>query len=102
MAELTLAGIEPTHLTPHQVEWGDQHARNGEERRRRKRDRAERGALLPDGDQERYAIDVELADGQVVALLVRDRATGDVVSRLTGEALARRAESDGLLFERSA
>ena len=72
------------------------------QQRTRKRYGQATEALLPDGHEERYVVDVEHAGDEVVEITIRERRSGEVISRLSGEELERRAHQPGVILERSA
>ena len=50
----------------------------------------------------RYALMVELDGDEIVQITVRERESGAIVSRLSGDELERRTHRPGLILERSA
>lgn len=107
MRELRLDGIEPVRMAPASVAWGQQGKRERREPPAR-RDDAARDRMIrmlapghgPGSLELEYVVNEE---GMMVAIQVRDRATGEVVARVRAEDLWRLASEEaagGLLLER--
>lgn len=107
MRELRLDGIEPVRMAPASVAWGQQEKRERREPPAR-RDDAARDRMIrmlapghdPGSLELEYVVNEE---GMMVAIQVRDRATGEVVARVRAEDLWRLASEEaagGLLLER--
>jgi hypothetical protein len=107
MADLRLAGINPVHTSTEAVAWGQPGRRDRDQQqpRRQKPARERLVAMLapsraPEACEVDYVVD---ATGIMVAILVRDVATGEVIARINAEDLWRLAgneASGGLLVER--
>ncbi|MES4791882.1 MAG: hypothetical protein C4321_01835 [Chloroflexota bacterium] len=107
MHELRLDSIEPVRMAPPSVAWGQQGRKERREPPPRRDDAARERMirmLAPGHDagllELEYVVDQE---GMMVAIQVRDRATGEVVARVRAEDLWRLASEEaagGLLLER--
>jgi hypothetical protein len=107
MADLRLAAIDPVHTSTEAVSWGpsDRRGRDQQQPRRQKSTRERLVAMLapsraPETCEVDYVVDVT---GIMVAILVRDVATGEVIARIKADDLWRLASEEaagGLLVER--
>lgn len=107
MADLRLTAIDPIHTAPERVDWG-QHDRRGRDQEQPRRQKSARERLVsmlapshaPETCEVDYVVD---SAGIMVAILVRDVATGDVIARIKADDLWRLAGDEaagGLLVER--
>lgn len=107
MADLRLAAIDPVRTSTEAVGWG-QHDRRGRDQQQPRRQKSARERLVamlapsraPETCEVDYVVD---ATGIMVAILVRDVATGEVIARIKGDELWRLASQEaagGLLVER--
>lgn len=107
MADLRLAAIDPVHTSTEAVGWG-QSGRRGRDQQQPRRQKSTRERLVamlapsraPETCEVDYVVD---ATGIMVAILVRDVSTGEVIARITADDLWRLASEEaagGLLVER--
>jgi hypothetical protein len=107
MADLRLAAIDPIHTSTKAVAWG-QHDRRGRDQQQPRRQKSARERLVamlapsraPETCEVDYVVD---ATGIMIAFLVRDVATGEVIARIKADDLWRLAGDEaagGLLVER--
>lgn len=107
MADLRLAAIDPIHTSTEAVAWG-QHDRRGRDQQQPRRQKSARERLVamlapsraPETCEVDYVVD---ATGIMVAILVRDVATGEVIARIKADDLWRLGSEEaagGLLVER--
>ena len=102
MADVTLGAQLPQLVLARASDRDSQPPPDERQRRTRKRYRQATEALVPDGQEGRYTVDVELDGDEVVQITVRERESGTIVSQLSGDELERRAHRPGVILERSA
>jgi hypothetical protein len=107
MADLRLAAIDPIHTSTEAVAWGQPGRRDRDQQQpRRQKSARERlvAVLAPSRAPETCEVDYVVdATGIMVAILVRDVSTGEVIARINAADLWRLASEDaagGLLVER--
>ncbi|MCL4241929.1 MAG: hypothetical protein KJ048_11305 [Dehalococcoidia bacterium] len=107
MADLRLAAIDPIHTSTEAVAWGQPGRRNRDQQQpRHQKSARERlvARLAPSRAPETCEVDYVVdAAGIMVAVLVRDIATGGVIARINAADLWRLAGDEaasGLLVER--
>lgn len=108
MADLRLAAIDPIHTSTESVAWGQRNGSGAYQRQpqpRQKDTRARLVAMLaPAHEPETVEVDYVVdGEGMMVAILVRDLSTGEVIARIQAEDLWRLASEEaagGLLVER--
>ncbi|MCS7294113.1 MAG: hypothetical protein RMK15_05945 [Chloroflexota bacterium] len=102
MADLTLGAIERVAIQLHPASRDGRQEPRAWPRPQRARPRAATTLheLLPDADPERYEAVLEFEGAHFLGVVIRDRATGDVLASLSPEELAARVERPGVLVER--
>lgn len=108
MADLRLAAIDPIHTSTESVAWGQRNGHGAYQRqpKPRQKDTRERlvAMLAPAHEPETVEVDYVVdGEGMMVAILVRDLTTGEVIARIQAEDLWRLASEEaagGLLVER--
>lgn len=108
MADLRLTAIDPIHTSTESVAWGQRHGSSAYQRQpkpKQKDTRARIVAMLaPAHEPETVEVDYVVdGEGMMVAILVRDLTTGEVIARIQAEDLWRLASEEaagGLLVER--
>ena len=102
MADLRLAPIDPVHTAPERVDTGLQDRRGSRNQQHPRRQKSARERLVaimapsraPETCEVDYIVD---ASGIMVAILVRDLATGEDIARIKAEDLWHLARGEGCL-----
>lgn len=106
MADLRLAGISPTRVATEAAAWDGRGNREAYQRPKRQPSSRERlvAALAPGRAPETCEVDYVVdSKGLMVAVLVRDVASGEVIARINAEDLWQLGSEEaagGLLLER--
>lgn len=106
MADLRLAAIDPIRIATDSAAWGGANRNGAYQRPKPKRTARERlvAALAPGRAPETCEVDYVVdAQGMMVAVLVRDLSTGEVIARINAEdlwQLGTEEAAGGLLLER--
>ncbi|HMO53057.1 MAG TPA: hypothetical protein PJ994_01010 [Tepidiformaceae bacterium] len=108
MADLRLAAIDPIRTTTESVAWGQRNGSSAYQRQPQRREKDARARLVamlaPSREPETCEVDYVVdGEGMMVAILVRDLTTGEVIARIQAEDLWRLASEEaagGLLVER--
>jgi len=106
LGEFRLNAIDPVHASARSVDWGQGSREGAQQRPPKKRSSRERlvAALAPGRQVETCEVDYVVdAAGLMVAVLVRDVSTGEVIARINAEDLWQLGPEEaagGLLLER--
>lgn len=102
MADLTLGPIERVAIQMHPASREGRREPRSWPRPTRPRPHAAATLheLLPEADPERFEATLEFDGPRFVGVVIRDRASGDVLAILSPEELAARIERPGVLVER--
>ena len=106
VADLKLAAVTPARIAPEATAWDGRGQRGPYERPKRQRTARERlvAALAPGREPESCEVDYVVdGKGLMVAVLVRDVTTGEVIARINAEDLWQLGSEEaagGLLLER--
>lgn len=106
MADIKLGAITPAHIAPEAPVWDGRGNHGAYERPKRQRSARERlvAVLAPGREPETCEVDYVVdGKGLMVAVLVRDVRTGEVIARINAEDLWQLGSEEaagGLLLER--